>query len=118
MGSKYAYVDGAFLRERSLAIERLFGFRPELEIDNMRSGLSAARLFYYDCVEDKPRPGETLNEFEHRTQAQTDLVTSVSQAALCHVRPGTLKRKLMSRSRSICLRCCQSQHHVGSTGHG
>jgi len=93
MGMRYAYVDGAFLRDRStVAIERLFDTKPELDFDRIRRRLAVERLFYYDCVQDQPRAGESQAQFDLRTEAQRKLIADVSSAAFCHVRLGTLKQ--------------------------
>src|SRR5260221_7651137 len=98
MKMAYAYLDGAFLRERSaVAMDRVFNSRADLDFNGIRHALSVARVFYYDCVEDQPRNGETQAQFDLRTEAQRQLIASVSQAARCHVRLGTLKQQQGSK---------------------
>jgi hypothetical protein len=92
----YAYIDGAFLRDRSAAaMQTVFGIDPELDFNFVRSGLRAARLFYYDCVEDAPRQGEAPREFTARTAAQRDLIARVHEAPMSHVRL-TIPKKMLS----------------------
>jgi uncharacterized LabA/DUF88 family protein len=94
MDKTYAYIDGAFLRDRSaVAIEGMFGCKPELDFNHIRSLLGANRLFYYDCIEDGPRDGETQEGFERRTQAQNSFVESATRSNLCHVKLGTLRER-------------------------
>jgi uncharacterized LabA/DUF88 family protein len=90
----HAYIDGAFLRERSaIAIRNVWRAEPDLDFNNIRSTLSADRLFYYDCVEDEPRPSETPEAFAVRTEQQRSLLAKIAQADLCHIRLGTLKQQ-------------------------
>jgi uncharacterized LabA/DUF88 family protein len=94
----HAYIDGAFLRDRSsLWITRLFRVEPDLDFWNILSALSASRVFYYDCIEDEPRDGETQEAFVIRTTAQQGLLAKVAEANMCHVRLGTLKQRQKGR---------------------
>jgi uncharacterized LabA/DUF88 family protein len=90
----HAYIDGAFLRDRSsAAIKGLWDVEPNLDFNNIRAALGAFRLFYYDCVEDEPRNGESQGEFTTRTNRQQMLLASIGNANMCHVRLGTLKQQ-------------------------
>lgn len=98
MPQAFAYVDGAFLRDRaSVAAQRLFGVSPELDVNQIRASLSVSRLYYYDCVEDAPRPDETEAAFNARTDAQRSLIARINEAPMCHVRLGTLKHQQQGR---------------------
>jgi uncharacterized LabA/DUF88 family protein len=90
----YAYVDGAFLRDRaSFAIRQMLGCEPELDFNNVRNVLQAQRLFYYDCVELESRTGEAAADFELRTKSMSAMLKHIGSSPMCHVRLGTLKQR-------------------------
>jgi uncharacterized LabA/DUF88 family protein len=94
----YAYIDGAFFRERSdLAMRRLFGVAPDLDFNHIRNVLGASRLFYYDCIEDAPRKDETEEALTARTADQRKIIEKVHKAPMTHIRLGTLKQRQQGR---------------------
>jgi uncharacterized LabA/DUF88 family protein len=94
----YAYIDGAHLLDRSsAAIRQLWDADPDLDFNNIRDFLGAGRLFYYDCLEDEPRPNETPEQFEARTVLRRSTFSKVLDADMCHVRMGTLKGKRITQ---------------------
>lgn len=70
----------------------MFLVEPDLDFGNIREALNVRRLFYYDCIEELPRPEETDQMFNERTASQRKLLSRVNEAALCHIRLGTLKQ--------------------------
>jgi uncharacterized LabA/DUF88 family protein len=88
----YAYVDGAYLQERSKkALSPLWDDEPELDFSRLREFLNADHLFYYDCIDDTPKPDETAEMHLRRTARQRSMLSKVLEASMCHMRMGTVK---------------------------
>jgi hypothetical protein len=78
-------------------MQRLFGVPADLDFNQIRGALRASRVFYYDCLEDTPRDGETSDGFGARTADQRNLIAKIHEAAMTHVRLGTLKQQQQGR---------------------
>jgi hypothetical protein len=73
----YAYVDGAFLRERSAyAVSSVLQTAPEFDFAKMRSALRVGRPFYCDCVEDAPRREESPEAFMREQKIKGDFLSA------------------------------------------
>jgi uncharacterized LabA/DUF88 family protein len=84
----YVFIDGGYLR--ACFDERLrwtFGDFGGIRFDQIRFG---HKFFYYDCLDDLPRPDETQSAFELRLKAQRDLFERIGSLPSWHVQLGTL----------------------------
>jgi hypothetical protein len=85
MPETYAFIDGAYFREvTSGLIQRMFGVEAEINYRSLFMNLRdltspLRRVFYYDCLDDIQKNGESTNDFDTRVQAQRaafDLIQS------------------------------------------
>jgi uncharacterized LabA/DUF88 family protein len=95
----YAFIDGAYFREvTSELIQKMFGVEPEIDYRSLLMSLrhSASplrRVFYYDCLDDIQKNGESAEDFETRVQAQRVAFDLIQSTEGFHVRLGSLSGK-------------------------
>ena len=96
--STYAYVDGAFLRERSnVAIQHLFGVPPDLDFANIRNVLGGISAVLLRLLRGHAPDGESAETFTARTADQRKLISKIREVTITHVRLGTLKQQQQGR---------------------
>jgi uncharacterized LabA/DUF88 family protein len=100
-GAKYAFIDGAYLREnyRAAIAKWSPGTASELSMDRIRISLSAEKVFYYDC-EDTKKANETDEVFKKRKDEQDRLFTKFKRSFGCQLRFGVLsggKKRVQKR---------------------
>lgn len=99
MSDAYVFIDGAYFREvTNDLIQRMFGVQAEIDyrflfsrLHNYMSGLR--RVFYYDCLDDLQKNGESNTDFEARVQAQRTTFDLIQSTEGFHVRLGSLSGK-------------------------
>jgi uncharacterized LabA/DUF88 family protein len=89
--NKYLFIDGAYVQAiyRS-AMEAVFGVLGELSIQKILFEVHPFRTYYYDCVDEKPKDGESQPDFEQRVASQDAYTPQMHSLAGVHVRLGTL----------------------------
>jgi uncharacterized LabA/DUF88 family protein len=97
----YAFIDGAYFREvtREL-IQKMFRVEAEIDYRSLfmslyRSApqLPLRRVFYYDCLDDIQKNGESTKDCETRVQTQKAVFDLIQSTEGFHVRLGSLSGK-------------------------
>jgi uncharacterized LabA/DUF88 family protein len=113
----YLFVDGAYLRQRHLeVISAVFGKFAEFDLSNLRQNLlhltplgaqeAFQRVFYYDCLHDIPKVGESDEQLKSRIQEQRAAFDRIQSLHGFHVRLGSLSgssRKMRQKEVDILL---------------
>ncbi len=96
----YLFIDGGHLRQYySESAREWFGNDGEINFTLLKSQWQAFKLFYYDCLDDVRRNGESEDDYNERVskqEAQFDMIRSVVGA---HVRLGSLTGKSEKKRR-------------------
>ena len=88
---KYAFVDGGYLREYYReAMRAFFGEEGALDFNLVRNALDAQKLFYYDSIDEEPKPGESEDETRIRAEAMRIALDRIQASSGCHVRMGSM----------------------------
>ena len=89
---KYAFIDSRHvLTNYTRSVSKWFPEKPELDFARMIDPLGASRSFYYDCIDNLRRQGETDTDYDTRLQSQHADLNRVRSARGCHIRLGVLK---------------------------
>lgn len=87
----YLFIDGGHLRKYyAEGVREWFGNSGEINFTALKAQMQAFKVFYYDCLDDLRRSGESEEEHNERVsrqEAQFDMIRSVVGA---HVRLGSL----------------------------
>ena len=77
------FIDGEYLRQihRQVMLD-LFGVEGEVDIFEATRGAGALRAFFYDSIDDTPRPGETEDACLERIAPLQDFTHQASQYSL------------------------------------
>jgi uncharacterized LabA/DUF88 family protein len=90
----YVFIDGGYLRRRIReSMGKIFEVpEPEFLIDFnlMKRSYNARRAFYYDCLDDQIRPGESDQELRERVARQETFFNKTNLIHGYHVRLGSL----------------------------
>ncbi len=96
----YLFIDGGHLRRYyAEGVREWFGNDGEINYAVLKNQWQAFKLFYYDCLDDVRRDGESESDYQERVsnqQAQFDVIRSVVGA---HVRLGSLTGRGEKRRR-------------------
>ena len=88
----YLFIDGEYLRRiYREAMQSVFCQDGELDPKRIRFEYDAVRAFFYDCLDDTKRAGESEKDYQAIIASQEALFTEVSKISGFHFRPGTLK---------------------------
>lgn len=90
---RYLFIDGGYLRTRhSDAISTVFGESSDLHLSDIRNIFPqpVQRVFYYDCLHDIPKVGETEEQLRSRVEAQQQFFDEIQSYEGFHVRLGSL----------------------------
>lgn len=92
MAGTYLFVDGAYFR---LVVDEymqlLFGVPAEIDYAALRQiSRDIRRVFYYDCLNDRQKVGESSADFEARVQKQQATFEAIQSLDGFHVRLGSL----------------------------
>ena len=93
-GDTYLFIDGEYLRQihRQVMLD-FFGVEGELDIFEAKRGAGALRAFFYDSIDDTPRPGETEDACRERIAPLQDFMNRTTALSGVHVRLGTVTGK-------------------------
>ncbi len=87
----YLFIDGGYLQEiYSSAIKAVFGVAGELAVWNIVDHIRPFRTYYYDCLDDTRKDGETPVAFEQRLKSQESYSSAIGSLPGVHVRLGTV----------------------------
>src|SRR5262249_42700878 len=92
----YLFIDGRHLQQHyAESVRQWFGTDEEIEINfhQMQEDYSAYTMFYYDCLDDEQRSGESEACFNNRVEAQERHFDSIPG----HIRLGYLTGKSTRR---------------------
>jgi uncharacterized LabA/DUF88 family protein len=88
---KYLFIDAAYLRERcNEFMKAVFGVEAEIEWGLVKRSFYSLKAFYYDCLDDLPRPGEDESALKARITEQQERFYAIQSIPGFHVRFGTL----------------------------
>jgi uncharacterized LabA/DUF88 family protein len=90
----YLFIDGGYLREcYSRTIRGYFREEGKLHFPTIRGNIGVTRVFYYDCLHDVPKKGESDSDFKQRVIEQSRLFDEIQNIPGFHVRLGSLSGK-------------------------
>lgn len=93
-GDTYLFIDGEYLRQiHREAMQGFFGVEGELDIYEAMRQAGAIRAFFYDSIDETPRPGETEEACRERLAPLQDFFTRTGALSGVHVRLGTVTGK-------------------------
>jgi uncharacterized LabA/DUF88 family protein len=104
----YLFIDGAYFRRvADEYMQQLFGVPAEINYGALRrGGPIIRRVFYYDCLNDIQKDGESQADFEARVHAQQATFDAIQSLDGFHVRLGSLsgsRRKLRQKKVDVLL---------------
>ena len=89
--TKYLFIDGSYLqRIHRSAMEAIFGVPGDLNVQRVVNDIHPFRTYYYDCVEEQPKNGESQSDFEARMAPRLSYIAQIRSLPGGHVRLGTL----------------------------
>lgn len=113
----YLFLDGGYLRARhGEAIIGVFGQTCSLDLSTIRGlnpGPQFHRVFYYDCLNDIPKVGETEDQLQKRVTEQQTYFDKLQSFEGFHVRLGSLSgtsRKFRQKEVDILLAVDALEH--------
>jgi uncharacterized LabA/DUF88 family protein len=113
----YLFVDAGHLKPNfSHVMQRWFGKPVELDMAGLRSLFSATKIFYYDSIDDVPRPNESAEEVEARIREQELALREINAIQNTHVRYGSVtgrdRRKRRQKEVDILIAVDMMNHAV------
>jgi uncharacterized LabA/DUF88 family protein len=89
----YLFIDGEYLRRRHHeAMVDFFQVDGDLDIFPLRREAGARRVYFYDCIDEAPLPGETGEVQKTRIAPLQRFLSYVQSLSGFHVKPGTVRR--------------------------
>ncbi len=90
----YLFIDGEYLRQvHREAMRDFFGTDGELDIHEAKRQAGAIRAFFYDSIDETPRPGETEETCRTRLVPLQNFFARTGALSGVHVRLGTVTGK-------------------------
>ncbi len=92
----YLFIDGGYLRKvADELMQALFGVPADIDLAAVRRNLSPhpRRVFYYDCLNDVRKDGESETDFDPRVQKQQVAFDAIQSLDGFHVRLGSVSGK-------------------------
>ena len=104
----YLFIDGAYLRKViDEYMQQMFGVPAAINYDALRNvAPNIRRVFYYDCLNDIQKDGESHADFDARVDAQQASFDAIQSLNGFHVRLGSLSgrgRKLRQKKIDVLL---------------
>jgi uncharacterized LabA/DUF88 family protein len=88
---RYLFIDGGYLRKRyTETMTDFFGAADIRDIDFAQIKTNVMKAFYYDCIDDLKKQGETDLDFENRIADQEDFFNSIRSIPGYHVIQGSM----------------------------
>src|SRR5437660_12689686 len=90
----YLFIDGEYLRQiHRDAMRKFFDLDGELDIHEAKHQASAIRAFFYDSIDETPRPGEGAEDCKARLDPLEKFFSRTRDLSGVHVRLGTVAGK-------------------------
>jgi uncharacterized LabA/DUF88 family protein len=87
----YLFIDGGHLRRYYFeSVSEWFEGQSELDFNIVKNAFRALKCFYYDCLDDIKRNGETDSDFSMRVAKQEAYFNEIRELYGTHVRLGSL----------------------------
>jgi uncharacterized LabA/DUF88 family protein len=101
--SVYFFVDGGFLRkDYEDAVTPWFGGPGEIDYNALKRNIAGAhKMFYYDCLDEDQKPGESSEVFEARIASQKERLNQIKRLPGTHVTLGSLTRSKPRRQKRV-----------------
>lgn len=113
----YLFIDGGHLREYySKSVQPWFGNPGEIDFLALKIKYEAFKVYYYDCLDDLRREGESGKDYDERLAAQEMKFDAIDSVIGTHVRKGALvgvsKKKRRQKAVDILLAVDMMTHAV------
>lgn len=104
----YVFVDGAYFRKvADEFMEEMFSVPAEIDFRSLRGvGPNVERVFYYDCLNDIRKDGESEVDFAKRVEGQQAVFDAIQSLEGFHVRLGSVsgaRKKLRQKKVDVLL---------------
>ncbi|HEX8176519.1 MAG TPA: NYN domain-containing protein [Pyrinomonadaceae bacterium] len=91
MANSYLFIDGGHLRRYyAESVRKWFEGEGTIDFARLKQTLGAGKSFYYDCLDDIRRAGETQAAFDSRIEQQEAYFNKIREVVGSHVRLGSL----------------------------
>jgi uncharacterized LabA/DUF88 family protein len=88
----YLFIDGEYLRRIfNQSMQSVFSCDGELDFKELKNAAGARRAYFYDCLDDIQRPGESDGDYARRVETQETFFAGVQALSGFHVRLGSLR---------------------------
>ncbi len=116
MSTTYLFIDGGHLRQYyTESVSQWFNKEGDIDFNELKAQVSAFKLFYYDCLDDQRRDGESETDHKSRVGKQEDWFNTISAVQGAHVRRGMLRgvgKKLRQKEVDVLLAVDMMNHAV------
>jgi uncharacterized LabA/DUF88 family protein len=87
----YLFIDGAYLDDAyDKTLRKIFGPNISIDFSKIKNTLGCRRAFYYHCIDDERRDGESNEQHATRTSLQNRRLDEIDSLEGFHVRRGYL----------------------------
>jgi hypothetical protein len=101
-GNKYLFIDGGYVRQiYRAAMKTVFGADGELSVRRIVDYANTFRTYYYDCLDETQKDGESSAEFAARVAAQQAYHSQLRSLPAVHVQLGQLKGVRPRRQKEV-----------------
>jgi uncharacterized LabA/DUF88 family protein len=98
----YLFIDGEYLRRAyNEAIQSVFQVDGEIDFNELKRQAMAKRAFFYDCLDDVQRAGESEADYKSRVAAQEKVFGAIRDLKGFHVRLGSLRGAKRPRQKEV-----------------
>src|SRR5271157_5271210 len=98
----YLFIDGGYVRCAFRdTINALFGSQYAFDFARLKDIVRARRAFYYDCVDNLMKQGESQTIFDARVQSQEEFLDSIRSLEGFHVREGFLSPGRLKQQKEV-----------------
>jgi uncharacterized LabA/DUF88 family protein len=96
----YLFIDGRYLRNRLTDAMQVFQNDGDISFRRIMDEARAKRAFYYDCIDDEQKQGESEEVFNNRIAAQQSEFEKIQKLRGYHVRLGSIKGKAKGKDKT------------------
>ena len=90
-GDRYLFIDGGYAHQIYRdAMQAVFGVAGELSVAKIVLQINVFRTYYYDCLDDSQKDGESKSAFDLRLQSQEAYFSQIESLPRVHLRLGTV----------------------------
>jgi uncharacterized LabA/DUF88 family protein len=88
----YLFIDGEYLRRiYNAAMQSVFQCDGEINFQEIKEEARAKRVFFYDCIDDEQRGGESVSDYQKRIGIQEAFFDGIAASGGFHVRLGSIR---------------------------